>query len=182
MNVMIDLETLSTKPNAQIISIGAVAFNPTSGKEYDRFYSRINIDSYERESGFDMEFGTVKWWMSQSSEAREEAFFKEPRSPIRGALYSFIAWLEKVKGNDAIIPWSHGKEFDLIILQYHFQTFCIENPWKFWNTRDTRTLYDIAKINLRDIPVPEHVAHHPIGDCLRQIEGVKRAYSVIKSK
>ena len=47
-------------------------------------------------------------------------------------------------------------------------------PWKFYNCRDTRTIYDYGKINLNN-DVPCMTKHHALHDCWNQIYGVKLA-------
>ena len=61
-NLMIDLETLGTKPNSAILSIGAVYFDKDGlGEE---FYANVDLqDSID--SGFDIDASTVYWWLSQ---------------------------------------------------------------------------------------------------------------------
>ena len=44
-HLMVDLETLATSPNAQILTIGAVTFNPNGYEVYDEFYLRVDVDS-----------------------------------------------------------------------------------------------------------------------------------------
>lgn len=57
----------------------------------------------------------------------------------------------------------------------------IEIPWKFWNSRDTRTVYDLAGIDMKKISVPDNYkAHHALGDCLKQIEGLKQAFKILE--
>jgi hypothetical protein len=46
MDVMLDLETLSTRPNSVILTIGAVKFDPFGGEiDTDKgLYYRVNVD------------------------------------------------------------------------------------------------------------------------------------------
>lgn len=44
-NLMIDLETMGKKPNAPIVSIGAVFFNPQSGELGPEFYAVVSLES-----------------------------------------------------------------------------------------------------------------------------------------
>lgn len=182
---MIDLETLATKTNSKLLTIGAVYFEPNTGKVKDKFYRRVDVKSYDTEAPleFDMDFSTIMWWVKQNDKAKDEAFFKKPRYAIKKCLTDFITWLEKLKKQSSyyknIIPWSHGKDFDIVILQEHFNILGLNCPWKFWETRDTRTLYNFMGIDMRKIKVPTSnglVAHHAIGDCLKQIHGVYLAY------
>ncbi len=44
-NLMIDLESMGKKPNAPIVSIGAVFFDPQSGELGQEFYTAVNLES-----------------------------------------------------------------------------------------------------------------------------------------
>ena len=50
----------------------------------------------------------------------------------------------------------------------------IETPWKFWNTRDTRTLFDLAEVYNTDLP--QGSKHHALHDCHRQLAGLFLAF------
>mgnify|MGYP006408929027 CR=1 FL=1 len=67
MHIMIDLETMGTRPDAPIISIGAVAFDANG--PLDSFYAGVNLGSSVN-SGAKIDASTVLWWMQQSDEAR----------------------------------------------------------------------------------------------------------------
>ena len=43
-HVMIDLETLDTKPSTKILSLGAVIFDPENGELGETFYRKLNSD------------------------------------------------------------------------------------------------------------------------------------------
>ena len=45
IHAMIDLETLSTNPNAVILTLGAVKFNPHGSDATDPLYFKIDVDS-----------------------------------------------------------------------------------------------------------------------------------------
>ncbi|MBJ5080118.1 3'-5' exoribonuclease, partial [Salmonella enterica subsp. enterica serovar Corvallis] len=44
-NLMIDLETMGKKPNAPVVSIGAVFFDPQSGEIGPEFYTAVSLES-----------------------------------------------------------------------------------------------------------------------------------------
>ena len=49
IHAMIDLETLATDPNATILTIGGVKFDPNSDKEpHSEFYFRLDVDEQDR--------------------------------------------------------------------------------------------------------------------------------------
>jgi hypothetical protein len=78
-DLMLDLETMGTSPNAAIVAIGAVKFDPGTGELGGRFYQVVDLASSVA-AGCVIDPDTVLWWMRQSPEAR--AMFDAPRVPI----------------------------------------------------------------------------------------------------
>ena len=69
IHAMIDLETLSTRPNATILTIGGVKFDPYSFAEPSQgMYHRVDVDS-QTAIGRDVMQETVEWWGQQAQEA-----------------------------------------------------------------------------------------------------------------
>lgn len=140
-DVMIDTETLGTTPGSAILSIGAVMFGPAGlGEE---FYAPISLVSCI-EAGLTIDPGTVAWWMKQSDAARAAAFRDDAES-LQAVLEQFTCWLNLV---DAERPWAHGANFDPPLLEAAYRACGMTPPWKFWNARDTRTLYDLAGVRV----------------------------------
>ena len=188
VNFMVDIETLSVKSNAVILTIGCIPFN-TDGthvveKDY-YFYERVDLSSYNDKKDYHMDFSTLLWWLKQDSEPRSEAFINGPRYPIEKVLIDFSMWIIQICDycrDDKINMWSHGKDFDCVILENAFDTCELVCPWKFWDTRDTRTIYSLANISIKNIDMPTgYKAHNAIGDCLKQIEGIRQSYIVINN-
>ena len=168
-DVMIDLETLSTEPNAVVLTLGAVKFNrrgPTrSLDELDHFYKRIEIQSC-LDVGLHTSPETQDWWKIQGDDARYEALAHKERVPLIQALNEFSAWF---KGAHCV--WSHGATFDCVILEQAYKACGLSAPWMFWEARDTRTLFDIAGVRIKDFPVK--VEHHALHDAFRQVLATK---------
>ena len=55
-----------------------------------------------------------------------------------------------------------------------------EAPWKFWDARDTRTVYGLAGFDPRSVP-KSGVAHHALDDALYQVTCVQRALVRLRS-
>lgn len=146
-HVMLDLETLGTKPDCAILSIGAIKFSPKGLGE--KFYRVI-----ENPTG-SIEFKTVKWWMGQSEEARNAIFYSgEPQVKI---LHDFLLWFYKPTDTiEEILLWCHGAGFDAPILESAFVRNNINCPWKFHQVRCTRTLYMLSGIH----PERNKETHH----------------------
>lgn len=177
-DVMVDLETLSTSPNACILTIGAVKFcrrGPVQSLLESRtFYRRIDVQSCIK-LGLDISKETQDWWNTQSKAAQYEAFEHKERVQLKEALVDFARWFRGARH-----IWSHGDDFDCVILSSAYEACGLDVPWKFWSTRDTRTLFDLANINIRDFPIKEE--HHALYDAYRQVLGVRKGLVKLEIK
>jgi hypothetical protein len=172
-NFMMDIETLGVKPGCQILTIAVARFDKNN--IYERFYKRV---VYPNQYPLTIDNSTLKWWQTQSQAVRDEAFNAQPREELKDILIELNRFLEK-NTKSKIHMWSHGKEFDIPIIEYAYSLFNLPILWKFWDTRDTRTLYDFCKIDLKTINVPENFeAHNAMGDVLRQIIAVQKCYNL----
>jgi hypothetical protein len=90
---MIDLETMAVSPNAVILSLGAVHFNPWRNGYGDKLYMRINIDDQDV-LGREVDPSTLDWWSKQDPAIMEEAFSPDDRVPLVEAMDRFhkFAW------------------------------------------------------------------------------------------
>jgi len=174
-DVMIDLETLDTKPTASILTIGAIKFDPFGddlhNQSCEKLYIKVDIDSCD-ELGLTTSQSTIDWWAQQSKEAQDEAFSTEGRVHIREAfnqLYKFCWGAQRV--------WSHGAAFDIVICENVFAKLEKLVPWNFWQVRCTRTLFDIG-INPERPPV---LAHHALEDAWNQAVGVQNVMRTLRT-
>jgi hypothetical protein len=177
--VMLDLETLSTKPGAVILVIGAIKFRRNdklnenidmkSLENLDTFYRRITIKSCI-DVGLSIEKETEKWWNEQDEEVKYEALTNPDRVSIKQALREFNVWF----GNDSRTKiWGNGSSFDCGILAEAYRKCDMEPCWKFWLERDLRTIMDIGRVRPSDLP--QYQKHHALFDCYRQIIGFQRS-------
>ena len=169
--VMIDLETLSVLPNAIITTIGAVKFDRDNSmkslENCDTFYHRISIDSCKKVK-LKSDQVVLDWWNTQPKEVKYEALENPDRESLHKVLAEFSKWFE-----GCFKIWGHGDDFDCVILANAYRACDMTVPWKFWNTRDTRTLFDLANISMKDLP--QDNKHHAISDAYRQVIGVKKS-------
>ena len=70
--------------------------------------------------------------------------------------------------------WGHGSHFDIPILENAYKACNLIPPWKFWQVRDTRTLYEVAGVRLSNTYVK--MKHHAIYDAFRQMIAVQKAF------
>jgi hypothetical protein len=143
-NIAIDLETLSTNPNAIILSIGACAICASTGEER-KFYTGVDVSSQadSRESR-----STQLWWRSQSADARKayDYAYNGEAPSIQEALKALTCWLVDLNETHDCYLWGNGATFDISILEYAFATYSSSPPWNFRKIRDMRTLYEITDL------------------------------------
>lgn len=176
-DVMIDLETLATSPNASILTIGAVRFDPFGSCDVDlstndKFYVKVDLDSCDS-LGLEVNDDTLNWWAAQSKEAKEEAFSTTGRISIEEAfadLYKFCWGAQRV--------WSNGAAFDVVICENVFRKIHKAIPWNFWQVRDVRTIFDLGIDPIR----PSVTAHNALHDALAQAVSVQNVCRELKSK
>ena len=174
-DIMIDLETLNTTPDAAILTIGAVKFDPFGSElkepKMDSFYVKVDLDSCDR-IGLTTNDDTIAWWANQSKEAQEAAFDPEGRIQIEDAfqqLYKFCWGAKRV--------WSNGSVFDIVICENVFKRINKAIPWQYWQVRDVRTAFDLG-INPQRPPV---TAHHALEDAWNQAVGIQNVYNTLRT-
>lgn len=186
-NVMLDLETLSTRSNAMIVTIGAIKFSDnviypeTIDKneivKLDTFYRRIDLNSYKNDINVHIDDKTIEWWKTLDYPIQFESLYHPDRVSIKQALDEFREWFS----NDPYIKiYGNGSSFDCSILGEMYNQHDMETPWKFWNIRDLRTVMDIGNIKMNTLPQTN--LHDAICDCYRQIIGYQRSMKAINSK
>lgn len=169
-NVMLDLETLGTKPGSVILSIGAVAFC-TRTMQLGPKFKRTIIPRTCAEAGLVMDADTVLWWFKQSAEARLSIANANSVSLIH-ALQDFHNYLILLGvPADHIKVWGNGANFDNALLSAAYAAIKAPQPWKFWNDRCYRTVKNLHA----DIPYPRHEVAH---DCL--IDAEAQAYHLLQ--
>ena len=171
-HTMLDMETLAVSPNAVVLSLGAVHFDPHSTGYSDSLYFRIDIDDQDA-LGREVDPNTITWWSSQPPEIMEEAFSPDDRIPLVEAMDRFhkFAW-----GSSAF--WSHGATFDLVIIENIYRQLNKPLPWNYWQLRDTRTLFDLG----HDPEMPQNSKHNALEDAIRQAVGVQNVYRKLNIK
>lgn len=169
MHLMIDLETLATTPNAAILTIGACKFDPKANDIHSTFYERIKLEPQES-YGRRIDDSTLEWWSQQDKQIQEDAFGEgSDRIDLKDAmkkLYTFGLGTSNV--------WSHGSIFDVIIIEDVCRSFQQAVTWKFWEVRDTRTLFDLAKVDVRI-----EGKHNALTDAIAQSKAVQQAYKIL---
>ena len=158
-HIMLDLETLGTKPGSVILSIGAVLFDPKTGELGETFYSVISIkDSLSH--NLHVEPSTQAWWDKQSDEAKTvltEAQAPEA-TPLAVVLNNFKHWVQDhtIEKQNRLI-WGNGASFDVPLLEAAYEAVGLTPPWNYWGSMCFRTMKNLY----RDVvPPPREGTHH----------------------
>lgn len=166
-HVMLDLETLGVAPGCVVLAIGAVAFD-LDGKTGEHFYRTISAESC-RQHGLVEDPRTVEWWSQQPKEVRDALMVD--RRLVRDVAKEFHQWF-LVAGAEFV--WCQGASFDVPIWEGVCRILKGPIPWKFWNVRDTRTVYDLFGFDPRDLlRAGKH--HNALDDARFQVECVAAA-------
>jgi exodeoxyribonuclease VIII len=162
INVMIDLETYSTRPNAAIASIGAVKFE--DDRIVDTFYCTIDPASC-RAAGLHFEKSTLEWWSKQSKEAR--AALLKDNVELEEALTNFEAWY----GAKSLPTWGNGAAFDNVIIESAYRALDRKRPWLPWEDRCYRTMKSMVNI---PIDKREGTYHNALDDAMTQTKHLQK--------
>lgn len=174
-HLMVDLETMGSNPDAPIVSIGAVFFEPSTGETGPEFYQVVDLASAMR-FGAQPDASTILWWMKQSSEARS-ALLVEDAADLDVALTLFSEFLGEnaANGTKSVQVWGNGATFDNVLLKQSYELVGGAAPWRFVNDRDVRTIVELGNavgINPRyDIPF-EGNKHNALADARHQAKYV----------
>lgn len=142
MDIMFDIETLSTTPEAVVLSVGAVKFDSKGDHRSitDKQHWRLDIDN-QLDNGRDVSESTMEWWSEQDIEVRAEVFAPDNRVPVQEFFSEFNRYMT---GADKI--WCQGPQFDAVIIENLYRQFSHHWNWQFWQIMDSRTLINTAKI------------------------------------
>ncbi len=163
-NIMIDIETLGTRPGCTVLSIGAVDFDE-HGVGERMFYEAICPDSCSQ-WGLTIEPRTVMWWLEQNEAARN-MLIKTKKTPLDIVLGNFKAAFNW-KGKRV---WCNGASFDFPILTAAFDAVGQSAPWEYWSQTDYRTLKNIVPRDVFEAAkVEAAVAHDALADAMAQAE------------
>ena len=152
-DIMLDLETMGTGPNAAIVAIGAVAFDLQAGTIGDRFYRVVDLGTSVAMGG-EIDADTVLWWMKQSDDAR--AMFTRDGVPLSMVLAEFTIWSSERCEPNNLRVWGNGAAFDNVILSSAYRRSAYMQPWRHWNDRCYRTVKSLYP----DVKLERVGTHH----------------------
>lgn len=167
-HVMLDLETMGVASNSVVISIGAVQFIPETGELGARFYTALDFEDACRYGVLSP--STIKWWMSQSNEAR--GFAMAGTDEVEPVLTDLAEWFGALPN---ALVWGNGADFDNVILMNFYESAGMVQPWGKYNNRCYRTLKSISAktdpgfdIGADPKPIREGTHHNALDDAIFQ--------------
>lgn len=169
VDISLDLETLSTEPNAAITAIGACAVGWSEEGQCPNvlsvFYQPVSLAS-SMATGGHVNPSTILWWMQQGDIARKH-LWEAGANTLICALQDFTTWLQGIQDKGDGLPnlWGNGVDFDNVVLKSAYDSVKLAAPWGFRQNSCYRTLkklYPEIKI------VEPEVKHNAVQDATAQ--------------
>ena len=199
IHIALDIETLSTRSTAAVISIAAKCFTFSDSEEplpLGVFFKTVNATTCAM-YGLHFDQDTVNWWQRQSEDAkRVHLQMGDIAVTIRDALLSLNEYyksacnLAKSLGQKPLI-WCQGTDFDIAILRNAYQTVLgTDVPWPHADVRDSRTfIHSIAGLLHPEAAdpyslIPKNPDWHPhdaLSDCDQLIWNVRHISRLLPS-
>ena len=135
-DLMVDLETLGTRPTSVFVQIGLCAFNlvPEPGNNMVSTNIHVNIDSALR-GGLTVDGGTIQYWLTEGVEARSE--MAQPGGlDLREAMVELVLFVARTFTVSDMIGtrtlervWGNGPSFDISMLDHASAVTRVTLPW-----------------------------------------------------
>lgn len=155
-HIIVDLETLDTRPTAYAWEIAAVhinkgevtslLFNSSIGHKTGSIWRTESIDTRE-------------WTAKQGNLPAAIRATNEGR-PVSQVMAEFILWLTQF---DNPMLWSWGKDFDFPILNMHADHLGMKLPYSYSNVHCIRDLWKMQNPNAKESPT-RNAKHRALED------------------
>lgn len=181
---MVDIETLSTRPDSTIVSIAAILFDPFEINEVNDLFTGhtfyMNVDRNSQPNSHVCP-DTLAWWDRQSESARLR-LLDDPQ-PIDIALrelHNFLCFRQDQTHPPAHELWANGPNFDCVILESAYSKYSrFKLPIPFMRQYDVRTTKELAWRHGGAPLIEVGVAHNALDDCVKQALYVQAAHVVL---
>jgi hypothetical protein len=180
-NVMLDIESCGDV----VLSIGAVHFDPHTGQTLHEFEVVLSVED-QIQRGLQMSGGAFFWWLKQSEAARFAITNHAPGTFPGDAISDLRTFVwnryDETYSNDPFV-WAYPTSFDLPLIHRLAQAYQVRTPWKWTQTMDARTLWqlaiakDKAAAEIEAIDDPDR--HTALSDARRQAGWVARYLRIL---
>jgi hypothetical protein len=163
--------------------------NRLQGSYSSDHFTQQDLDQLDYRSGASRSYplkrdpDTVDWWHNKAP-TEAQAAFSNPVD-LKAALIQFSGWLYSV-GINEVDPnnfriVSHGKYFDIPIIEAWYRACNLPVPWSYRAGRDTRSIFDMVDITnhsgfLRQYSVGTF--HHALDDSKTQGRAICAAFAM----
>lgn len=178
-DLMTDIETLGTRNDAAIVSIGAVFFDLATETIGESFRKNIHLATSMRD-GATVDAGAILFWLRQGTERQRAAF--DGGLDVKDVLRDLAIWIGQHVDTKLVRPWGNSNRFDLGILESAYQRAYVPVPWYWSNERDFRTVRNMHKAVEYDTDTKGETAHDPVVDCKFQIQHLFKIKRHLQSK
>lgn len=179
MHLMIDVETLGTRPGSVVWQIGVVAFDIDMHGNLDQGIE-LKLNPQEQiDLGFKVDWSTIRWWMEQSREA--QAAMPKVGLPLEIALAFVRDYVEHWGPVEGV--WGNGPDFDLTAMTMLFQAADMKVPWAYNAGRDVRTMKEVVNgLGLETVRVKPLIAHSALSDARAQALWVQEMWGSLPGR
>lgn len=166
-DLMLDIETLGTRPTSVITQIGACYFDRYTGKIGDKFLRNVDVEN-SLKWGLTTDWNTIQWWFKQINKSWMEDV--DLLTKILGELNHFAKKAKSV--------WSHAT-FDVpILMNAYVVTKRQKLPFHYRFARDIRTLVDLSGLPFDKNK--KEKTHNALEDCIYQVEYCVKCFNALK--
>lgn len=146
LDLVIDMETCGTTPNAAVMQVACLPFNRDAKKaddvfpDYAPFEAKVDLRSCVMD-GYDFDRSTIKWWTDKPQRLKQEVS-TGTCYPIKEVFQQLFAYVTDVKAYfkaEVVTMWAQGSDFDLAIMRNVCAKSGLVLPVSFHNFRDART-------------------------------------------
>ncbi len=180
MDIMLELETLGTRPDATIIQIGAVLFEPVYGGKI------LNGKGFNRhvlvqDGTGSIDHSTICFWLTEKSAAKMGRELETKADPLAEVLKAFVEWPKTSHGLDwenINGIWANPSDFDFPVLKSAFAKLGVDAPWDRRATLCARTLFNMVG-GKPDIDWTSFIPHDALDDAVGQAMQVQKAMGLL---
>lgn len=170
MHVMIDIETLGTRPDAVVLSVAAVAFDEDGrSAAFGALHLALSVEE-QLVMGRSVDAETRRWWAEPERAPQFDAICGMPKTQGSDAMMQLDAFLAETAGE---YVWSKGNNFDPVILADLCRQLGRPEITPFWRWRDVRTALTVTGVEMP----PVEGAHDALADAIAQADAVARCLS-----
>lgn len=170
VHISLDLESLSKRPSALVLSVGMAAFT-TQGGLVATFYVEPNKEE-QRAAQRDVDPATVAWWQAQNPDARK--VLDTPGVSVASCLAGIRSFFGRFQDRSYRVAgvWGWGADFDNAMLQDLFRHFDEPPPYDYRVNRCGRTIVEMLGAPK---PVAHGTHHNAVDDAIYQAERIRQA-------